>query len=882
MNRAHSLFVCTLVLCVWALAGCDGSTTEAESPGEVPTPDGGPPPEDPMAVPFEGDVTPATPAAPALPAEAPAAPAPPDFAGCPEGWRAVADEAGGYTTCAPFPADEPEACAAGLAHFVGAAGCQPIGRPCPDGAWPEGLEGLEQPIVYVDDDGPLVGGGRTPERALRTLAAGLAAAEAGGLVVVAKGTYNEVVTVPDGVTVRGACAAETLIAPSLPFGRALDEGVLTLAEGATGGLEDVTVTTSAPLAGVVVPAGATLDVQGVEVRQTSNAGVIVGMTGALNAAGLLISDIRRAEDGTEGFGLLAGLDAQVALSRSVVRGASAVGLGLGGSRATLVDVAVRGTREAGGEGIGVLITGGATVDATRLVCDDNQSAGIVAAEAGTALTLTDGVVSRTQGRESNAGFGRGLYVFEGAQATVTRGSFIANHGAGVTARGEGVSVSLTDVAVLDTRPAAEGYYGRGLEADTGARAEVTRGVFDRNNDAGVIADDPGTEVTLADVLIARTASGPLRPDGVGGLQVTNGARLTATRALIDGNDDTGVTAQGRGSLAALEDITISNTQAGPEDQGEGVMVDLGARVELTRATIESSRHHGVFVVTSDCSVALTDVSILGTQPAEAGRGWGLRVQDGGRADGERVLIDGSHELGMFLRGSDTVVQLSDLTVRNTATNERDTWGAGLLAFSRAQAELERAAFEQNHYVGLLAFDNETRLTLTDVAVRGTRPILGTFGWGVAAQEGATLSIERGEITDSTDVGVMIYDGAMTLRDTRVNGIAEMPCQADGSCPEWATWRSGSGVVILNEGTLASERLRVEDAALCGMLAGSNDGGSTEGMAFDLVETGIFDSAIGFCSQVDDLGDPSFLSDPDSNEIRVQQTDFITPVAAPNI
>lgn len=131
---------------------------------------------------------------------------------CPEGWREVEDD--GVVTCDPWPEGGPHECAEDEAHFPGEPGCSLIGTPCPEGNWAEDLPD-DQEILYVLAGAP-AGGDGTQASPFGSINEALDVAEEGTIVALSKGTFDEAVRLRNGITLWGACVAETAVACSTP------------------------------------------------------------------------------------------------------------------------------------------------------------------------------------------------------------------------------------------------------------------------------------------------------------------------------------------------------------------------------------------------------------------------------------------------------------------------------------------------------------------------------------------------------------------------------------------------------------------------------------------------------------------------------------------
>jgi len=102
----------------------------------------------------------------------------------------------------------------------------------------------------------------------------------------------------------------------------------------------------------------------------------------------------------------------------------------------------------------------------------------------------------------------------GGTVRVARALFERNREVGVSTSGPG-TLGLQDVVVRDTQSAdSAGTGGQGLIVKLGAMAEVARGLFERNRETGVVAEDERTSVRLEDTVVRDTLG--RESDGRGG------------------------------------------------------------------------------------------------------------------------------------------------------------------------------------------------------------------------------------------------------------------------------------------------------------------------------------------------------------------------------
>ena len=276
---------------------------------------------------------PAPPAAPMLPAA-------PVLTPCPDGWREVAAaNPGDAVTCDPWPVGGAQDCGADLAHFPGTPGCSVIGSACPTGEWPEGLP-AGVPVLYVRAATTASGSG-TQAAPFASIKAAVAGASAGTIVALGKGTFNETVLIPKGVTLWGACVAQTHVI-SVPANvgnatlRAMGEGVV---------IRNLQVGGVVPGIAISQP-GATLDVRDVVISNAHDLGLFAAGAVKLTGSRLVVRATQpRAGINDLGDGVWVSSGAQVELRWLSVEASRTTGVQVygQGTQVKLFDAAVRGT-----------------------------------------------------------------------------------------------------------------------------------------------------------------------------------------------------------------------------------------------------------------------------------------------------------------------------------------------------------------------------------------------------------------------------------------------------------------------------------------------------------------------------------------------------------
>lgn len=641
----------------------------------------------------------------------PASPAPPSLPSltpCQAGWTPREPAApGSATICDPFPEGGPLWCPTiDEAHFPGETGCVRLGSSCPDGDWDEVPDDV--PVLFVKAGEP-EGGDGTEFSPFGTIAEAMGLADDGAVIALSKGVFDEEIELRQGVTLWGACVAETRLTTSSP-----DEDF------------------------------ATVEIRGLDttLRNLQIGGPRVGVRVPGSIASVHLEDV--VIDGATGYGLL-------------VEGGVVTGL----------NVVIRDTQALTGTGelgIGLWAEMGAQVDLMRVVVDGNRYLGAASFGANTSLKLSDLCILNTQAQEVDGSGGFGVMVGGGAGAELARVVLEENRDIGVWAYDDDTEVLLTDAIVRETLSReSDGHFGLGMEVSRGAHVEVRRALFDQNRETGIWALDTGSRVELTDAIIRDTRERDEGGQFGQGLVVEGGARVDLSRTLLEGNSSGGASGLGDETRLVLTDLVVRITRGQDSDGrfGSGLLVSEGARADVTRALFERNTSEGVRATRFGTILNLSDTVIRSTrsQQSDGLYGIGLVVGSEAQVDMLRAVIDGNRYAGIVVSGIGTVVNAEDLRVMGTTGQERDGYGGrGIEVSQRATVELSRAIFEQNQDVSVVIFGEDTSLILSDVVVQQTLARAGGDGIGVASLGGAELDATRLLVSENALCGIMLANG----------------------------------------------------------------------------------------------------------------------------
>jgi hypothetical protein len=445
-------------------------------------------------------------------------------------------------------------------------------------------------------------------------------------------------------------------------------GAVTSGRGSTMELTDTVVRATRPRAdgthgeGLNAQGGARLTATRVAVSATVNAGVLVlgAGTTAEFTDGVVRATVARA-DGAFGRGLEALDGARLAATRVLVAGCREIGVNAQGANTavTLRDAIVRGTASdaRGGHGHGIAALEGARVDAARVLVEDNHESAVVARGAGATVALADAVVRATRAGAA-AQYGIGLAAFVGGRIAARRTLVSENNVIGAWAEGDGSALELTDVAVRETTPDRNGFFGRAVTVQAAAALAATRVLVTATTELGVTVIQPGATATLTDVLIT-----DITPSARGfgaGAMAFGGARVTVERLAV-------ARVRGAALAAAPFDHPTDGTLADAELSGRDVFVrnvqssalrwnEPGALAAPPARLVAYGLHAG-----DGCALDLTRAVV-------ADGGYGFFAAAGARLAMRTGVITGQlSAAGASNTGPDALV-LDDVSVYRNASN----------------------------------------------------------------------------------------------------------------------------------------------------------------------------------------------------------------------
>lgn len=375
---------------------------------------------------------------------------------------------------------------------------------------------------------------------------------------------------------------------------------------------------------------------------------------------------------------------------------------------------------------------------------------------------TDLVISRTRGS--------GILVQFGGMFEVTRGVFEENEQAGVllSGRSDPLAAWLSDVAFIANRGEdLNQVRGGALCVFDGSFATVRRSVFEDNATRSIVADGAGTELTLHDLFVRDTAGHLGDMEGGNGLTAQSGARVHAERAVFRRNREASVIATSSGTIT-LADVLIADSLGRSLDArgGVGLQAQNGSTIRADRLAVHDST--GLGIAGFGSALELTDVGVFDTKssaevdPSRNLRGGrGLSV-DGGELTLHAALFERNRDVAVVL--DDTRGELEDVTIRDTFSEEATGTGGSGLAIQWSEISGRRLLVEHNRGFGVTVLGDGAHAELSDLVVRNTQAMEsdGCCGSGLQILRQASASLTRALFEGNRTNGLAAYDFDTTL------------------------------------------------------------------------------------------------------------------------
>jgi hypothetical protein len=465
---------------------------------------------------------------------------------------------------------------------------------------------------------------------------------------------------------------------------------------------------------------------------------------------------------------------------------------------------LRGLTITGGESGGLRVHGGDVTVEDASVIEANE-AGVWASWDETHVVLRRVLVAETLA-DSWGEYGFGVSAQLGADLVMEECVVRDNHNYGVLAADTGTVVSLSNVTISGTVPDPdfEGVSGYALAAAAGAAFSASNVTLSENN-GGIIAVNTGTTVTVQDSLIQDNTTmgiivdhatgtaerisvtggmGGIAGSGaalltltdvevleasVSGLEIEGGALVDATGLIIADAGEIGIALQGAGSVLHIDETTI-----GPVG-GRGVQVLEGAVLDATDLTIVDVVDFGLLMGDEGTTAALTGGTIGPVASAADGEtGYGIVVQGLATVSLTGTTVVEATRVGV-LATSEATATLVDVEIADIRRSTAELLALGLMSQYSAHLAVNGGEVHGVHGPGVLASaGGSIALSGTSVHDNAFAGLVATFGGALEAND---VSVSEISADSSMGGGVGVYsdgkgEGApVTLTGCDISGVA---------------------------------------------------------------------------------------------------------------
>ncbi len=243
-------------------------------------------------------------------------------------------------------------------------------------------------------------------------------------------------------------------------------------------------------------------------------------------------------------------------------------------------------------------------------------------------------------------------------------------------------------------------------------------------------------------------------------------------------------------------------------------------LELESCEVLENELAGLLLYDSGTSVTLQGTSITDNQPDGNGNyGYGIAISSGATLSATASEIAGNSAVGLLAYEEGTRVTLQETIIQDTQPQRNGSGGYGIQVYGGASLTLESGIVSGNTAAGVAAEDTGTTVYLRETTIQGTQSAEdGGEGYGVYAYGGANLEAEGCELSQNTTAGVFAGGSSTKVTLLRTAIRDNLPDQ-DGE--------GGFGVYVDGGASLEAEGCEVSGNSEAGIHVW--DSGSTVGL-----------------------------------------------------
>jgi hypothetical protein len=366
-----------------------------------------------------------------------------------------------------------------------------------------------------------------------------------------------------------------------------------------------------------------------------------------------------------------------------------------------------------------------------------------------------------------------------AGATITVRSVVmeANTAGGVLVAG-GATHAKIERSVVRGSIASAFAKGYGVEASFGADLVIEQSAITDNTQIGVHVTGKGTRGRIDRTVVARNVVNASKDFG-NGLLVRDAANVDVVSSVFSRNHEDAVVSYGPGTNVTMRDTTVEDTENSGVGYGRGVLVD-GATITLERVTVSGNTEGGI-VAEAKATATVTDSVVQRTTASASGEnGNGISVIGASLVTMKGSAVIGNMQSGVTALGAGAKIVVEGSALADTLPNDLGTNGYGIALEAGATGEVRSSALTGNGTAGVVVADPGSKLTLSASVIKSTRgDAKKKAGLGLSVEAGGAATITGSAFVANRDVGIAVRGARTTATIDQSIVRNTLPVAADG-------------------------------------------------------------------------------------------------------
>jgi hypothetical protein len=324
----------------------------------------------------------------------------------------------------------------------------------------------------------------------------------------------------------------------------------------------------------------------------------------------------------------------------------------------------------------------------------------------------------------------------------------------------------------------------GLSVEPKGVLTLSHSILDSNYGVGISMESGTGNATLDDVVI-RNTQGQTEPGF--GINEQASSVLKITNSELTGNHDTALRVSTNSKVTVANSVISHTSEYTGYEYGRGLVVQTGGSADVSTTTFFENMENAI--VLSGGTAKLSQIVVRDTNMLPGGAyGRGIDAFDNGNFTLDSSTISNNHDVAVIIVNSTATV--TKTVVQNTQLNGAGDFGRGFGVQEGAQLTMEGCAILQSHDSGMAIFSTDTVVTISKTFIQGTQfNSDATIAYGIVGIDGPSMTVQNSEIDSCAGTGLAFAGAAGILASSVVSnnsvGIAttdDITLQEDQAAP----------------------------------------------------------------------------------------------------